>query len=144
EHPRHSHTSTLSLHDALPICLSCRSEVDSTEDGSHLVQVGLPEEAQRHVPLVGARPAQAANVGPGQGGHLLEHVIRRPHRHEEAHATSLPRPTERGVTVQLFDLRLLRKEPSMAKYLIFGSYTQEGVQGLLKEGGSARRAAVKK
>jgi len=32
----------------------------------------------------------------------------------------------------------------MAKYLIFGSYTQEGVQGLLKEGGSARRAAVKK
>ena len=32
----------------------------------------------------------------------------------------------------------------MAKYLIFGSYTQQGVQGLLKDGGSSRRAAVKK
>jgi uncharacterized protein with GYD domain len=32
----------------------------------------------------------------------------------------------------------------MAKFLIFGSYTQQGVQGLLKDGGSARRAAVKK
>ena len=30
----------------------------------------------------------------------------------------------------------------MAKYLIFGSYTQQGVQGLLKDGGSSRRAAV--
>src|SRR5713226_7258252 len=32
----------------------------------------------------------------------------------------------------------------MGKYLIFGSYTQQGVQGLLKEGGSSRRAVAKK
>lgn len=30
----------------------------------------------------------------------------------------------------------------MPKYLVFGSYTQEGVKGLLKEGGSNRREAV--
>ena len=30
----------------------------------------------------------------------------------------------------------------MAKYLIRGSYTSEGVKGLLKDGGSARRAAA--
>ncbi len=30
----------------------------------------------------------------------------------------------------------------MAKYLIRGSYTSEGAKGLLKDGGSARRAAV--
>ncbi len=30
----------------------------------------------------------------------------------------------------------------MAKYLIQGSYTSEGVKGLLKDGGSARRAAA--
>ena len=30
----------------------------------------------------------------------------------------------------------------MPKYLFQGSYTQQGVQGLLKDGGSARRAAV--
>ena len=30
----------------------------------------------------------------------------------------------------------------MAKYLIEASYTAEGVQGLLKEGGSARRKAI--
>ena len=30
----------------------------------------------------------------------------------------------------------------MAKYLIKGSYTEEGVRGLLKEGGSGRREAV--
>ena len=32
----------------------------------------------------------------------------------------------------------------MAKYLVRGSYTQEGLKGLLKEGGSARRDAVTK
>jgi uncharacterized protein with GYD domain len=32
----------------------------------------------------------------------------------------------------------------MAKYLIEASYTSEGVQGLLKEGGSGRRAAVER
>ena len=32
----------------------------------------------------------------------------------------------------------------MAKYLIQGSYAGEGVKGLLKEGGSGRRAAIKK
>jgi uncharacterized protein with GYD domain len=32
----------------------------------------------------------------------------------------------------------------MAKYLIQASYVGEGVQGLRKEGGSARRAAVEK
>ena len=31
----------------------------------------------------------------------------------------------------------------MAKYLIQGSYSGEGVSGLLKEGGSGRRAAIK-
>ena len=30
----------------------------------------------------------------------------------------------------------------MAKYLVTGSYTQEGLKGLLKEGGSGRRKAV--
>ena len=30
----------------------------------------------------------------------------------------------------------------MAKYLFHGSYTQEGVKGVLKEGGSGRRRAV--
>lgn len=30
----------------------------------------------------------------------------------------------------------------MAKYLIQGSYVGEGVKGLLKEGGSSRRAAI--
>jgi len=32
----------------------------------------------------------------------------------------------------------------MAKYLITGSYTVEGTKGLLKEGGSARKAVVEK
>lgn len=32
----------------------------------------------------------------------------------------------------------------MAKYLFQASYTDEGLAGLLKEGGSARRAAVEK
>ena len=31
----------------------------------------------------------------------------------------------------------------MPKYLVQGSYTQEGIKGILKSGGSARRAAVK-
>ena len=30
----------------------------------------------------------------------------------------------------------------MAKYLVTGSYTQEGLKGLLKEGGNGRRKAV--
>lgn len=30
----------------------------------------------------------------------------------------------------------------MAKYLITGSYTQSGIQGVLKEGGTARKQAV--
>ncbi len=30
----------------------------------------------------------------------------------------------------------------MAKYLLQASYTQEGVQGLLREGGTSRRATV--
>ena len=30
----------------------------------------------------------------------------------------------------------------MAKYLILGSYTQDGLKGLLKEGGTGRRSAV--
>jgi uncharacterized protein with GYD domain len=32
----------------------------------------------------------------------------------------------------------------MAKYLLEGSYTSEGAKGLIKEGGSQRRAAVEK
>ena len=32
----------------------------------------------------------------------------------------------------------------MAKFLIHGSYTAEGAKGLIKEGGTARRAAVQK
>jgi uncharacterized protein with GYD domain len=32
----------------------------------------------------------------------------------------------------------------MAKYLIAGSYTQQGIKGVLGEGGSGRRAAVEK
>jgi uncharacterized protein with GYD domain len=37
-----------------------------------------------------------------------------------------------------------RKESAMPKYLIKASYTSEGARGLLKEGGSARRAAIQK
>jgi uncharacterized protein with GYD domain len=36
----------------------------------------------------------------------------------------------------------LAKENPMPKYLCQGSYTREGLQGLLKEGGSRRRAVV--
>jgi uncharacterized protein with GYD domain len=32
----------------------------------------------------------------------------------------------------------------MAKFLIQGSYTAEGAKGLIKEGGSSRRAAIQK
>ena len=32
----------------------------------------------------------------------------------------------------------------MAKYLIHGNYVDEGIQGLMKEGGSSRRAAITK
>jgi uncharacterized protein with GYD domain len=32
----------------------------------------------------------------------------------------------------------------MAKFMIHGSYTAEGAKGLIKEGGSGRRAAVQK
>ena len=32
----------------------------------------------------------------------------------------------------------------MAKYLITGSYTQKGMEGLLKDGGTGRREALKK
>ena len=32
----------------------------------------------------------------------------------------------------------------MPKYLVQGSYTEQGLQGLLKEGGSGRRAMVEK
>jgi uncharacterized protein with GYD domain len=35
-------------------------------------------------------------------------------------------------------------EADMPKYLIKASYTAEGAKGLLKEGGTARRAAVQK
>ena len=31
----------------------------------------------------------------------------------------------------------------MPKYLFHGSYTQQGTQGLLKEGGTSRRATIK-
>jgi uncharacterized protein with GYD domain len=36
------------------------------------------------------------------------------------------------------------KEATMAKYLIRGSYTAEGAKGLIKEGGTGRKAAVQK
>jgi uncharacterized protein with GYD domain len=36
------------------------------------------------------------------------------------------------------------KEVDMAKYLIQANYVGEGLKGLLKEGGSSRRAAVEK
>jgi len=37
-----------------------------------------------------------------------------------------------------------RGESNMPKFLIIGSYTSEGAKGLLKEGGSQRKAAVEK
>jgi len=37
-----------------------------------------------------------------------------------------------------------REENDMAKYLLQGGYTREGLQGLMKEGGSSRRAAYQK
>ena len=36
------------------------------------------------------------------------------------------------------------KEGHMPKYLVQGNYVGEGLKGLLKEGGSSRRAAVEK
>jgi uncharacterized protein with GYD domain len=39
---------------------------------------------------------------------------------------------------------LLKKEFKMAKYLVTGSYTVEGIKGVLKEGGTARVEAVRK
>ena len=36
------------------------------------------------------------------------------------------------------------KEMEIAKFLINGSYTAEGAKGLMKEGGTARKAAVQK
>jgi uncharacterized protein with GYD domain len=38
----------------------------------------------------------------------------------------------------------VQKETYMPKYLVQANYTNEGVKGVLKEGGSARRAAVEK
>lgn len=35
-------------------------------------------------------------------------------------------------------------EDDMAKYMYTGSYTEQGAKGLLKEGGTARRAVVEK
>jgi uncharacterized protein with GYD domain len=37
-----------------------------------------------------------------------------------------------------------KEQQQMAKFLIQGSYTAEGAKGLIKEGGSARKAAVQK
>jgi uncharacterized protein with GYD domain len=47
---------------------------------------------------------------------------------------------EWAVRVGLFP----KKEGAMAKYLWKGSYTSEGVKGVLKDGGTGRRAAVEK
>jgi uncharacterized protein with GYD domain len=44
--------------------------------------------------------------------------------------------------VQVIECTITTGGVAMAKYLIRASYTQEGVKGLLKEGGSARREAV--
>jgi uncharacterized protein with GYD domain len=38
----------------------------------------------------------------------------------------------------------MERKTTMAKFLIQGSYTTEGAKGLIKEGGSGRRAAVQK
>jgi uncharacterized protein with GYD domain len=38
----------------------------------------------------------------------------------------------------------IQKELAMAKFLVKGSYSTEGTKGLLKEGGSSRKAAVEK
>jgi hypothetical protein len=40
--------------------------------------------------------------------------------------------------------RYSRKEVEMPKYLVEANYVGQGVQGLLKEGGSSRRAVVEK
>ena len=39
---------------------------------------------------------------------------------------------------------MLKKEVYMPKYLVQASYVGEGLKGVLKEGGSSRRAAVEK
>jgi uncharacterized protein with GYD domain len=39
-------------------------------------------------------------------------------------------------------LNEVRRKESMAKYLFQASYTEEGLKGLLKEGGSSRQEAV--
>jgi len=41
-------------------------------------------------------------------------------------------------------VRLLLKEAQMPKYLAQVNYVGEGIKGLLKEGGSSRRAAIEK
>ena len=49
----------------------------------HLVRIGLAEEAQRDVPLLGHDEANAALVLAVEGCQLLDHDRRRPHRDEQ-------------------------------------------------------------
>jgi uncharacterized protein with GYD domain len=43
-----------------------------------------------------------------------------------------------------FDEREIDKEERMSKYFVQGTYTAEGIKGLLKEGGTARKEAIDK
>jgi uncharacterized protein with GYD domain len=61
------------------------------------------------------------------------------------HVDAAPRSCNPGVPAEsglVAVSRLVQEAFSMAKYLIQGSYTVEGIKGVLKEGGTGRRDAV--
>jgi uncharacterized protein with GYD domain len=49
---------------------------------------------------------------------------------------------ERDEVWDQWRIMLAAKEAAMAKYMFHGSFSQTGLQGLMKEGGSARHKAV--
>ena len=85
----------------------------------------IGEPAPRPAPALGATRKDAGREGMGSI------VVAVTHRRQSAQL--LRRRT----------LKLLQKKEHMPKYLVTGEYIGDGISGLLKEGGTARRAAVK-
>ena len=56
---------------------------DPIERGDHLACVGVAQEAHRDVPLRSVRPAHAGERRPRKRLERVEHLVGRPHRHEE-------------------------------------------------------------
>ena len=63
----------------------------AVERVDHLIRIGLAEEAQRDVPVVGVDEAHPALVLAMQGAELGNHLLRWPHGDEQAcHPASQP------------------------------------------------------